>query len=90
MGLPLLDIGSVVAIVGLAITVIKLYLEQRKAKKDIELSKQGLKVLSRLVEAYQKGQESQLQLQKEMFEFKKWKAAAKAIGWLWERAEKEE
>lgn len=85
----LLDIGSVVAIVMLVITVIKLYLEQRKAKKDIELSKQGLRVLSRLVEAYQKGQASQLQLQKEKLELEKWKAAAKAFGWLWERAEEE-
>ena len=89
MSLSLLDVGSVVAIVGLAITVIKLYLEQRKAKKDIELSKQGLKVLSRLVEAYQKGQESQLQLQKQKLELEKWKAAAKTLGWIWERVEEE-
>ncbi len=89
MSMPLLDIGSVVAIVGLAITVIKLYLEQRKAKKDIELSKQGLKVLSRLVESYEKGQKSQLELEKRKLELETWKSAAKAFGWLLERAEEE-
>jgi len=85
----ILDIGSVVAIVGLAITVVKLYLEQRRARRDIELSKQGLKILSRLVETYQKGQESQLQLQKQKLEFEKFKSAAKAVGWIWERMEED-
>ena len=89
MSLPLFDIGSVVAIVGLAITVAKLYLEQRKAKKDIELSKQGLKILSRLVETYQRGQASQLQLEKQKLEFDKWKSAAKALGWILDRVEEE-
>lgn len=89
MSLPLLDIGSVIAIVGLAITVVKLYLEQRKNKKDIELSKQGLKILSRLVEAYQKGQKSQLELEKRKLELETWKAAAKTLGWVWERVEED-
>lgn len=85
----LLDIGSVVAIIGLAITVVKLYLEQRKARKDIELSKQGLNILSRIVEASEKGQESQLQLEKRKLDLQTWKAAAKAFGWVLERMEEE-
>ena len=91
MALSVLDyVGIIVPIATLTVAVVKLYLEQRKAKRDIELSKRGLKVLSRLVEAYQKGQTSQLQLQKEKLELEKWKAAAKAFGWLWERVEEEE
>jgi hypothetical protein len=44
------DYGTTAAIVGLVITVLKLYLDQRKAKADIELSKRGLQILARLVE----------------------------------------
>lgn len=92
MSLLWLDIGSLIAIVGLAITVVKLYLDRRRTKKEVELSKRGLRILSNLVEAYQKeqaSQASQLQLKKEMFELEKWKAAAKAFGWIWERMEEE-
>ena len=74
---------------GLAITVVKLYLDQRRTKKEVELSKRGLQILSNLVEAYQKKQASQLQLKKEMFELEKWKAAAKTLGWIWQRMEEE-
>lgn len=84
-----LDFGSLLAIVGLAITVVKLYLDQRRTKKEVELSKRGLQILSNLVEAYQKKQASQLQLKKEMFELEKWKAAAKTLGWIWQRMEEE-
>lgn len=90
MALSVLDyLGIIVPIATLTIAVTKLYLQQRKARKEIELSKQGLKVLSRLVEAYQKGQASQLQLQKDIVELEKWKAAAKTLGWIWERVEEE-
>jgi len=90
MALSVLDyMGIIVPIATLTIAVLKLYLEQRKARREIELSKQGLRVLSRLVEAYQKGQTSQLQLQKDRLEFEKWKSAAKAFGWIWERMEDE-
>jgi hypothetical protein len=41
MGLPWLDIGTLIAIAGLAITIVKLYLAQRRTKKEVELSKQG-------------------------------------------------
>lgn len=92
MSLLWLDIGSLIAIVGLAITVVKLYLDQRRTKKEVELSKRGLRILSNLAEAYQKeqaSQASQLQLKKEMFEFEKWKAATKIFGWIWERMEED-
>ena len=54
MSLLWLDFGSLLAIVGLAITVVKLYLDQRRTKKEVELSKRGLQILSNLVEVYQK------------------------------------
>jgi len=90
MALSILEyVGIIVPIATLTIAVIKLYLEQRKAKRDIELSKQGLKILSRLVDTYQRGQASQLQLEKQKLEFEKWKSAAKALGWILERVEEE-
>jgi hypothetical protein len=39
MGEPLIDVGSVIAMVGLAISVITLYLNQRKTKKELKLTK---------------------------------------------------
>lgn len=92
MSLPWVDIGTLIAIASLTITIVKLYLDQRRTKKEVELSKQGLKILSKLVETYQKeqaSQASQLQLKKEMFELEKWKAAAKTFGWIWEKMEEE-
>jgi len=90
MDLSPLDYGTIIAIVGLFISIIKLYLDQRKAKKDLELSKRGLKILSRLVETYRKGHESQLQLQREKLEWEKWKDLAKTAGWVWEHLEEYE
>lgn len=90
MDLSSFDVVSLVAILGLIITVVKLYLNQRKAKKDIELSKRGLEILSRLVEAYRKGQESRQQLEREKLEFERWKAVAKAAGWVLDRLEPED
>jgi len=89
MNPTVLDYGTIITIAGLIISVIKLYLDQRKAKKDLELSKHGLAILSKLVESYRQSQKSQLQLQKERLEWKKWKDMAKAAGWIWERLEEE-
>jgi len=83
-------VGIIVPIVSLAIAVLKLYLNQRKARREIEISKQGIMILSQLVESYEKGQESTQQLEREKFVFEQWKAAAKAIGWIFERLESEE
>ena len=58
------DVGSIVTIAGLVIVVVELYLNQRKAKKELELSKQYLQNLSKLVESHIKRQESQQQLEK--------------------------
>lgn len=80
-----MDYGTIVAIVGLAITIVKLYLDQRRARADIELSKRGLEILSRLVAAYKRGKESQQALEREKLELEKWKALAKAAGWALDR-----
>lgn len=90
MDLSSFDVASLVAISGLIITVVKLYLDQRKAKRDIELSKRGLEILSRLIEAYRKGQESQQQIEREKLELEKWKAVAKTAGWVLDRLEAED
>ena len=83
-------VGIIVPIISLAVAVLKLYLDQRKAKREIEMSKQGIVILSQLVESYKKGQESAQQLEREKFAFEQWKTAAKAIGWIFERLESEE
>ena len=83
-------VGIIIPIISLAIAVLKLYFDQRKAKREIEMSKQGIMILSQLVESYKKGQESAQQLEREKFAFEQWKAAAKAIGWIFERLESEE
>lgn len=85
MNLSPLDYGTIVAVVGLVITVVKLYLDQRKARADIELSKRGLEILSSIVTAYKRGQESQQALEKEKLEFQRWKVLAKAAGWALDR-----
>jgi len=82
MDLSPVDYGTIVAVVGLVIAVIKLYLDQRRARADIELGKRGLEILSRLIEAHRKGQEAQQALEKEKLEFQRWKALAKAAGWV--------
>ena len=79
MSEPLIDIASVVAIVGLAISVITLYLNQRKTKKDLELAKEYIQLLSKLVESYRKGIESQQQLEKDKFEWRKLETLGKAL-----------
>jgi len=90
MDLSPVDYGTIAAIVGLVITVLKLYLDQRKAKADIELSKRGLQILSRLVETYKRGQESQQALEREKLEFERWKAVAKTAGWVLDRLDVED
>jgi len=83
-------LGIIVPLVSLALAVLKLYLDQRRTKREIEISKQGIMILSRVVESYKKGQESMQQLEREKLAFERWKAAAKAIGWIFERLESEE
>jgi hypothetical protein len=51
-------VGIIVPIISLAVAVLKLYLDQRKVRREIEISKQGIMILSQLVESYKKGQES--------------------------------
>jgi len=59
--------------------------------KDIELTKRGLAILSKLVDSLRRTQESGLQLEREKLELKKreqewsrFKDIAKAAGWIWE------
>ena len=84
------DYGIMVAIASLVVAIIGLYLEHRKDRSDIELSKQGLQVLSKLVESYERGQESQKQLQQERLQFEKWKSLAKAAGWVLDHMESDD
>lgn len=85
MGLFLSDYVSIIMAIGtLAIAVIKLYLNQRKVKKDVELSKQYLETLSKLVQSHIKRKESERQLARDKFEHKKLKTYGKALGWIWE------
>jgi len=85
-----LDYGTIVAIASLVVAIIGLYLEHRKDRSDIELSKQGLEVLSKLVQSYERGQESQRQSQQEKLQFEKWKSLAKAAGWILDRMESDQ
>jgi len=80
----IVDIGSMVGIVGLIIAFIELYLKQQKTKKEIELSKQYLETLSKIVQSHIKRQESRQQLDRDKFEHEKLKTYGKALGWIWE------
>lgn len=62
----LMDIGSVIAIISLAVSVFTLYLGYRKTKKDLELAKKYLHTLSELVKTYRMGLKSQQQLRKNL------------------------
>jgi hypothetical protein len=79
-----------VAIASLVVAIVELHLRHRKDRSDIELNKRGLEVLSKLVESYERGQESQKQLQQEKLQFEKWKSLAKAAGWILDRIESDE
>jgi hypothetical protein len=87
MDLSPFDVGSLVAITSLIVTVVKLYLNQRKSRKEIELSKQYVQTLSRLVEAHIRAQGSQQELEKQKFDWQKLKDIAKG---LWELAKSED
>lgn len=83
MSESLKDIGSITAIVSLAIAVVKLYLDQRKAKKERQLQKEYLLTLSQLV----KSLESQQQLEKEKLQWDKLTGIGKTLGWIAEHLE---
>lgn len=91
MSLSSMEIGSIitsiVTFVGVIIAFAKLYLDQRKARKEIELSKQYLKSLSHLVESHIRSQESQQQIEREKLNWQKLTDIGKA---LWELATYEE
>jgi len=86
LDLSAFNVGTVIAIASLIVTVVKLYLDQRKSRKEIELSKQYVQTLSKLVESHIKSQESQQQLEKQRFDWQKLKDIAKG---LWELAKSE-
>jgi len=89
MSLPLIDIGSLIAVVGLATSVVTLYFNQRKTKKDLELAKEYIHVLSKLVESYRKGIESQQQFEKDKFEWRKLETLGKALWGIVKHSEEE-
>lgn len=78
---------SVVTLIGVIIAFAKLYLDQRKSKKEIELSKQYLKSLSKLVESHIKSQETQQQIERQKLNWQMLKDVGKT---LWEFATSEE
>jgi hypothetical protein len=90
LDLTAFDYGTLVAFASLVLAIIGLYLQHRKDRSDIEMSKQGIEVLSKLVESYQKGQQTQQQLQQEILQFEKWKSLAKAAGWLLDHLEEDD
>lgn len=90
MSLSLSEIASIIAVVSLAISVLKLYLEQRKAKKDLELAKKYLHTLSELVKTYRMGLKSQQQLEKEKLQWRRLEGFGKALGWAFEHLGEEE
>jgi len=75
--------------VGLAISVFTLYLNQRRTKKELELAKEYIQILSKLVESYKKGMESQQQLEKEKLQWQKLEGIGKLLGWVVEHAGEE-
>jgi len=90
MSEQIIDIASIVAIAGLIVSVITLYLNQRKTKKELELAKEYVHTLSRLVESYRTGMRTNQQLQKEKFEWEKLKTIGKAFGWMIEHSEEDD
>jgi hypothetical protein len=90
MSETLIDIGSVVAIIGLAVSVFALYMNYRKTKKDLELAKKYLHTLSELVKTYRMGLKSQQQLEKEKLQWRRLEGFAKALGWAFEHLGEEE
>ena len=59
-----IDVGSIVGISGLILTVAKLYFEQRKTKKELELSKQYLQNLTQILRGQQDLDKQKLEWQK--------------------------
>jgi len=82
-----LDVGHIVTVISLLIAVLKLYMDQRKAKKELELTKQYLQTLSELVKSYREGIKSQQQLEKEKLQWQRLRDIAKLFGWFIEYSE---
>lgn len=91
MSLSPAEIGSILTstatLIGAIIAFAKLYLDQQKSKREIELSKQYLKSLSKLVESHIRNQETQKQTEKQKLNWQILKDVGKA---LWEVATSEE
>lgn len=92
-GLSSVEVGSIVtsiaALVGSVATFVKLYLDQRKTKKEVELTVKYLRELSRFVESNIKAHESQQQIKREEFEWQKVKDIGKGL-WEYFKYEMEE
>jgi len=90
MSEQLVDVGSIVAIAGLILSVITLYFSQRKTKKELELTKEYIKVLSQLVESYKRQAEAQQGLEERKLLWKQLEGIGKAFGWMAKHFEDEE
>lgn len=86
----MVDIGSMVAIIGLIVSVVTLYFNQRKTKKELDLTKEYIKVLSQLVESYKKSLEAQQELEQKKLLWQQLEGIGKALGWIAEHTGEEE
>jgi len=76
-------VGIIVSVATLAVAVLKLYLDLRKAKQEAELSKRYLQHLTKLIES----QMSKEQLEREKFEWDRLRDIGKALGWILDRSQ---
>jgi uncharacterized protein YoxC len=90
MSEQLIDIGSIIAIAALILSVITLYLNQRKTKKELELTKEYINVLSQLIGSYKRSAEAQQGLEERKLLWKQLEGIGKAFGWMIKHFEDEE
>ena len=70
---------SIAALISSIAAFVKLYLDQRKTKKEVELTVKYLRELSKFVESNIKARESQQQIKREEFEWQKVKDIGKGL-----------
>jgi hypothetical protein len=82
-------VASLAAVAAVALSSVKLILEQRKAKKEMEQIKQGVEHLAQFVQTYAKNQEFQEGIAKQKFTYGVVKDIAKGL-WEWAKHEDEQ
>lgn len=89
VNLSFYDYAVLTTFSGLIIAVIALFLLHRRDQEDIELSKKGLVLLVRLVESFEKPQESQVDRRKVLLQLERWKSRVRESGWHLDYSESE-